>query len=436
MQKIQDWKQSLNNGEIDSQLRKLLVIPQAEVIPQSVYERFLNILDNFVKIFSGNNVTEDSEVGFFSAPGRTELIGNHTDHQRGNVIAAAVNMDVWACANPNQDNTIRFKSEGWDLIEISLDDLTVKEAEKETTAALLRGVAAGYAQKGYEPKGINIFCQSNVLPGSGLSSSAAIEVLIAVILNHFWAADQEDAVTWAKFGQYAENKYFGKPSGLMDQMASAVGSAVHIDFYDPNNVQIESFDLDLEKEQYALCIIDSGADHADLTDAYASIPVEMKTVAEYFNKDVLSEVPEAEFFDHLKTIRQEVGDRAILRAIHYYQENKRVLNAVEKYKSDDFAAFLKEIQSSGNSSWTQLQNISVEGAIKHQEMAVALATAGEILNGEGAYRVHGGGFAGTIQAFVPLSILDKFKTKIENVLGKDSCHILQIRNVGGYVFKS
>ncbi|NLZ71949.1 MAG: galactokinase [Clostridiaceae bacterium] len=433
MQTIKNWKSQLKEHELDSQIQKLLMLSNNEIISKDIYDRFYNILDHFMSSFFAD---ENTEVAFFSSPGRAELLGNHTDHQGGNVIAAAVNMDIWACANPNNQNTICFQSEGWDRIEISLDLMEPQNEEKETTAALLRGVAASFAQKGYKPRGLNIYCQSNVLPGSGLSSSAAIEVLIAVILNHFWADDIENSVTWAKMGQYAENEFFGKPSGLMDQMASAVGSAVHINFYDPENIKIEAFDLNLQKEKYALCIIDSGADHANLTDEYASITTDMQAVANYFEQDILSQVPESDFFNNLAKVRKKVGDRAVFRVIHYYQENNRVLKAVEEFKSGDFSDFLKEIQNSGNSSWTQLQNISVSGSIKHQEMAVALALAGAFLEGEGAYRVQGGGFAGTIQAFVPLNKLDDFKIKIEKILGDNTCHIVQIRNIGGYVFQS
>ncbi len=432
MQTIKDWKKQLENHQLDSQIRKLAVLTHDDEIISLYHQRFLSLLNSFQSTY---DLSEKAEIDIFSAPGRTELLGNHTDHQGGNVIAAAVNIDAWACAGFNQKNQIRFQSAGWDLLEIDLENLTPQVEERGSTAALLRGVAAAFVEKGYAVKGVDIYCQSNVLPGSGLSSSAAIEVLIGVILNHLWAGDQEDAVAIAKFGQYAENKYFGKPSGLMDQMASAVGSAVHIDFADADHVKIEAFDLDLAKEQYALCIIDSGADHAHLTDAYAAIPKEMKAVANYFDKDLLSQVLEADFLENIKEIRHKVSDRAILRAIHFYQENRRVLRAVEEFKKHDFSAFLKEIQGSGNSSWTQLQNISVEGAVQKQDMALALAVTGSILAGEGAYRVHGGGFAGTVQAFVPQEKLSVFKLNIEKTLGENTCHIVQIRNIGGYVFQ-
>ncbi len=433
MQAIKVWKKQLENHELDLQFQKLSLLTDEALANSTLQKRFVSLLDSFMSTYSSD---ENTDVGIFSAPGRTELLGNHTDHQGGHVIAAAVNIDAWACAAFNQQNIIRFQSKGWDLVEIDLGDLQPQKNERETTAALLRGIAANFVQKGYAPKGLNIYCQSDILPGSGLSSSAAIEVLIGVILNHLWADDQEDAVSIAKIGQYAENEYFGKPSGLMDQMSSSVGSTVHIDFSDAENVKIEVLDLNLAKNNFAICSVDSGADHSNLTSAYASIPEEMKAVAVCFDKELLSQIPEQEFFNRIKLIRGKVGDRAILRAIHFYQENRRVLQAAEEIKKHDFLNFLKEIQRSGNSSWTQLQNISLPGSSLHQEMAFALSISGAILSGAGAYRVQGGGFAGAIQAFVPLPELAYFKSKVETILGENTCHEMQIRDIGGYVFQN
>ncbi len=428
---ISTWKKQLENGSLDAEFRKLLVIPENQSIPDGVKTRFLSVLHEYQKLFDAD---ENTEVSFFSAPGRTELIGNHTDHQNGKVIAAAVNLDIWACAAPTEKFEIRFISAGWDEIVLDLNDLNPSEKEHGTTLALLKGVAACFSKKGYEPKGLNIYCQSNVLPGSGLSSSAACEVLLAVIMNHFWADDKESAITWAKIGQIAENQFFGKPSGLMDQMASAVGAAVFIDFFDKENPVIEKLDLNLQAENYALCIIDTGADHADLTHEYAAIPYEMKAVSAFFDSEVLSQVEESDVIGNVAMIRQEVGDRALLRAIHYYSENERVEVAKMAIEAKDFSGFLKKIDESGISSWQYLQNVTVKGAEKHQEMAVAQAIAKLSLAGQGAVRVHGGGFAGTIQAFVPVEILSAFKADVEKVLGENACHIVQIRSVGGYVF--
>ena len=367
----------------------------------------------------------------FSAPGRTEICGNHTDHQRGAVLAAAVNLETVAEVNLNGTDLIRVKSEGYPAVEIDLKDLTVHEEEMNTTAALIRGVAAAFAQRGAKLQGFDAAVRSNVLPGSGLSSSAAFEVLIGTICNHLFFDAKLSAVEIAQIGQYAENVYFGKPCGLMDQTASSVGNLVFIDFADPAHPVVERIDFDFGKAGHALCIIDSGADHADLTDEYAAIPAELKKVCAFFGKDVLREIPEEDFFAALPRLRHQVPDRAILRAVHFYQENKRVFRQAEALKAGDFDAFLNITKESGRSSWMYLQNITPTGAVAHQDVAVALAMCDTLLAGRGAYRVHGGGFAGTVQAFVPMDMLEQFKARIEAVLGEGSCHVLKIRPEGG-----
>lgn len=432
MLKISHWKELLLKGKLDDTFKRLMVVPEMETIEKDVYDRFVNLLSSYKSVFATAN--SDPEVAVFSAPGRTELIGNHTDHQNGQVLAAAVNMDFWAVAAPNQDNKIRFYSVGWSMLEVNLANLQFQKDELATTKSLLRGVAAGFVDLGYSTSGVNIYSQSDVLPGSGLSSSAACEILIAVILNNFWANNQESPEMLAKIGQKAENEFFGKPSGLMDQMASAVGSAVHINFANPNKPLVNPLALDLEKEKYSLCIVDSGADHADLTEAYAAITDEMLAVAAECNVSVLGELEVEDFMRKISLIRNKVGDRAILRAFHFLKENERVETAAEMIKANDFQSFLNEINASGASSWTYLQNITVEGAIHHQEMGLALALCDYALDGEGAYRVHGGGFAGTVQAFVPNNKLKSFKQKIEAVLGDNTCHVVQVRSVGAYVF--
>ena len=367
----------------------------------------------------------------FSAPGRTEIAGNHTDHQHGCVLAAAVNLETVADVCLNGSNMIRVQSKGYPAFEVSLDDLSVREEEKNTTAALIRGVASCFAEKGAKLEGFDAVVCSTVLPGSGLSSSAAFEVLFGTILNELFFNQKLSAIEIAQIGQYAENVYFGKPCGLMDQMASSVGSLVFIDFEDPAQPKVEKISFDLAEAGFALCIIDSGADHADLTDEYAAIPAEMKQVCSFFGKEVLRQIPEDEFFAALPKLRGTVSDRAILRAMHIYEENQRVMDQVQALKKQNVDLFLELIKESGRSSWMYLQNITPTGAVMHQEVAVALALCKKLLGNKGAYRVHGGGFAGTVQAFVPVDLLPKFKAEIENVLGEGKCHVLSIRSEGG-----
>ncbi len=371
------------------------------------------------------------EIYRFSAPGRTEISGNHTDHQHGCVLAAAVNLETVAQVEMNGADLIRVQSEGYPPVEVDLNDLTVHEEEKNTTAALIRGVAAAFYQRGAELRGFDAKIHSTVLPGSGLSSSAAFEVLIGTICNELFFGKQLNAVEIAQIGQYAENVYFGKPCGLMDQTASSVGGMVFIDFADPAAPVVEKIDFDFSAAGHALCIIDSGADHADLTDEYAAIPSELKRISAFFGKEVLRDIPEAVFFSALPELRHQVPDRAILRAVHFYQENSRVQRQAQALRDGDFDAFLRLVSESGRSSWMYLQNITPAGATEHQDVAVALALCDTLLHGQGAFRVHGGGFAGTVQAFVPLEMLDSFKEGMERVLGEGKCHVLSIRSEGG-----
>ena len=368
---------------------------------------------------------------FAAAPGRTELGGNHTDHQHGRVLAAAVNLVTEAVLAKNDRAEIRVQSEGYPMVTISLNDLLPKKKEQGTTAALIRGVAARFVQMGYTIGGFDAYAVSTVLPGSGLSSSAAFEVLIGTILNNLYANGEVSAVEIAKIAQYAENMYFGKPCGLMDQMASSVGSIIGIDFADPENPIIDRVDFDFAASGYALCIIDSGADHANLTDEYAAIPRDMRAVAGLFGKEYLRDVNPDEFNKMINVVRDVCGDRAVLRAMHFFAENERVKKQIEALQNGDMQTYLNEVTASGRSSWTLLQNVVPNGETRHQNMAIALAVAEQLLNGEGACRVHGGGFAGTIQAFVPLAKLEAFRTGIENVLGKGACHVLNVRADGG-----
>lgn len=418
---IAAWKNAKGTAEFTAVMQKLY----GNNVEENA-ARYEALLDMFGETFG------DSEnITLFSAPGRTEIGGNHTDHQHGRVMAASVDMDSIAAVSVVEENEICIKSEGYPMCTISLDDLSIKEEEKNSTAALIRGVAARFAELGCEVKGFKACVMSSVLPGSGISSSAAFEVLVGNIINALFFDNKVSAVEIAQIGQYAENVYFGKPSGLMDQTASSVGNMLTIDFEDTKNPIVKQLEVDFEKAGLALCIIDSGADHADLTDEYAAIPLELKKICQLLGKEVLREIPEEEFFAALPKIRAEVGDRALLRAMHVYSDNARVPKQAAALESGDIDTFLKLVRESGQSSWMYLQNIVPCGSKEHQEMGIALAMCDKLLAGKGAYRVHGGGFAGTVQAFVPVDMLEGFKAGMEAVLGEGSCHVLSIRPVGG-----
>ncbi len=368
---------------------------------------------------------------YFSAPGRTEIGGNHTDHQRGRVLAAAVNLDTVAAVRVNGRNTIRILSKGYPMCEVNVTELEPVECEINTTPALIRGVVARFVQLGCEVQGFDAYCESTVLPGSGLSSSAAYEVLIGTIINHLFFDGRISQPEIAQIGQYAENVFFGKPCGLMDQTASAVGGLVTIDFFDKEKPAIRSVNFDFSACGHALCIIDSRASHADLTDEYAAVPGEIRAVAAWFGREVLTQIDEQDFYANLPALREACGDRAVMRCIHFYQENARVVKQVEALERGDFGGFLKLITESGYSSWMYLQNVIPAGYKARQDVAVSLALCEHYLQGKGAYRVHGGGFAGTVQAFVPYGILDSFVAGIDGALGEGACHVLSIRPQGG-----
>ncbi len=368
---------------------------------------------------------------FFSAPGRTELSGNHTDHQHGMVLAAAVDLDALAAVKENGTDEIRILSRSYPLCRVSLRELTPKAEEINTTAALIRGVAARFAELGCRVRGFDAYMESTVLPGSGLSSSAAFEVLVGTVINCLFFNGKATAPEIAIIGQYAENVFFGKPSGLMDQMASSVGGMVFIDFADPKNPVIESVDFDFSACGHALCIIDTRSGHADLTDEYAAIPMELKQICAHFGKSVLREVDEAAFYSELPALRQSCGDRAVLRAIHFFRENARVPLQVNALRRGDFEGYLQLMKESGYSSWMYLQNVIPAGRKEDQAVALSLALCQQYLAGRGGFRVHGGGFAGTVQAFVPFDLLDSFRMGIENTLGAGACHVLSIRQAGG-----
>ena len=368
---------------------------------------------------------------YFSAPGRTEIGGNHTDHQRGRVLAAAVNLDTVAAVRVNGTDVIRIQSKGYPLCEVDIRELNPVASEINTTPALIRGVAARFTQLGCKVSGFDAYVESTVLPGSGLSSSAAYEVLIGTIINHLFFDSKVSQPEIAMIGQYAENVFFGKPCGLMDQTASAVGNLVTIDFFDKENPASRPVHFDFSVCGHALCIIDTRASHADLTDEYAAIPGEIKAVAAYFGKEVLTEISEKDFYAAIPALRKVCGDRAVMRCMHFYQENARVPKQVEALEKGDFEGFLQLIKESGYSSWMYLQNVIPAGYKENQDVAVSLGLCQHYLGGRGAYRVHGGGFAGTVQAFVPFDILEDFRRGIDSALGEGACHVLSIRPEGG-----
>lgn len=367
---------------------------------------------------------------YFSAPGRTEISGNQVDHQNGCVLAGAVNLQMTAEVTLNDSHIIRVDSQGYPLVEVDLRDLSLREEEKNTTAALVRGMGAAFKERGCKLSGFDVRIRSTVLPGSGLSSSAAFEVLLGTICNELFFEKRMSPVEVAQISQWVENVYFGKPCGLLDQMACAVGGMVFMDFADPSHPVVERLEFDFSSAGHALCIVDVGADHAGMTGEYAAVPGELKALSALYGKKVLREIPEEEFFEKLPQVRHKVPDRALLRAAHFYQENKRVRAQAEALRKNDFDTFLQLVKESGRSSWMYVQNVIPAGAVEHQDMAVTLMLCDTLLQGRGAYRVHGGGFAGTVQAFVPMDMLDGFKEKMEAVLGAGSCHVLSIRKEG------
>jgi galactokinase len=363
---------------------------------------------------------------YFSAPGRTELGGNHTDHQHGCVLAAAIDLEMTAQVRLNGTTLIRVHSEGYTPFVVDLADLSFREEEKGTTAALVRGVAAEFTQLGAKLQGFDMDVCSQVLPGSGLSSSAAFEVLLGTVCNGLFFGGKLTPEQIALLGQRVENNYFGKPCGLMDQMACAVGGLVFIDF-GQSVPQVQRLDFDFQQAGYALCIIDTGADHADLTDEYAAITRELSQLCGFFGKQYLRQIPEDVFMDALPQLREKVTDRAILRAIHVYQENRRVIAQRDALAAGNVQDYLALVNASGRSSWMYLQNIYPAGAVDRQPVALALTLCDVLLAGEGAFRVHGGGFAGTVQAYVPLKQLAAFTAGMEAMLGMGCCRTVKVR---------
>lgn len=422
MKSTTQLKKEFQNGEYDDLLTDIY-IDKERISYQR--QRYVDALTAYEKAYGEN------EVEIYSAPGRTEVGGNHTDHQHGEVLAASINLDAIAVARRIDEPVAKIISGKYRMITIPLDDLSFRKTEKETTLSLIKGVLAKIQEKGYKLGGFQTYITSDVLIGAGLSSSAAFETIIGTIVSGLYNHMEISPVDIAIIGQYAENVYFGKPCGLMDQMACSVGSLVHIDFKDPAVPVVNQVVCNLDELGYSLCITDTKGSHADLTDDYAAIPTEMKQVAALFGKTVLREVKKEDFYAELPRVRKETGDRAALRAIHFFEENERVEQEVAALKAKDIDEFLQVVTASGNSSFKFLQNVYVNKNVSCQNVSIALAVSETVLKGDGVCRVHGGGFAGTIQAFVKNDAVDEYKKAMDNVFGQGSCNVLKIRKYGG-----
>ena len=417
----------IKNGALDDELLKIYQTEADVRIQQGRYEKA-------VKDFSHTfNHDSSDDVHIFSAPGRTEVCGNHTDHQQGEVLAASISDDAIAVVSKRDDGVIQLLSEGYDMMTVKTDSIAADPSEKGSTKSLIRGVLAKTKELGYDIGGFNAYVTSDVLSGSGLSSSAAFETIVGTIISGLYNDMRIDPVEIAVIGQYAENVYFGKPCGLMDQMACSVGALCHIDFADPDDPKIERIDFSLADVGYSLCITDTKGSHANLTPDYAAVPSEMKQVASLFGENVLCEITEDDVMDNSAMIREKAGDRAFMRAIHYYEECKRVRGAVSALKEKRFDDFLKLIDESGNSSYKYLQNVYAPHDTAHQNTSVALMASDIILreSSSGVCRIHGGGFAGTIQAFVKNEALENYRSRMDQLFGKGACHVLLIRPCGG-----
>lgn len=420
--KAGELKERISSGKYDDRL--LDIYADRELIGRQ-QDRYAEASDKFIELYG------DREIEVYSAPGRSEVGGNHTDHQHGQVLAAAVNLDVIAIVSKTDDGIIKVVSDSFDIAPIDVKDLAKKDKEEGSSEALIRGVAGKLKDDGYNVGGFVAYMTSDVLVGAGLSSSAAFEVAIGNVLSGLYNDMKLTDVYIAKVSQYAENVYFGKPCGLMDQMASSVGSLVNIDFYDVNEPVINPVRVDFEKFGHSLCIVDTKGDHADLTDDYAAIPIEMKKVAGFFGKEYLKEIPFDEFLDKIPQIRPVSGDRAVLRAIHFFEDDMRVTDEVNALKNGDFEEFKMLITESGNSSYKYLQNVYSIKDYDNQNISLALVLTERYLGSRAGYRVHGGGFAGTIQVFVPNDLVSGYKKEIEKYFGEGSCHVLKIRKYGG-----
>lgn len=422
MKKSGAIKADIGNGLLDERILDIYV---DDNVLEYQRNRYIKAIDKFEELYG------EQEVEIYSAPGRSEVGGNHTDHQRGQVLACGLNLDVIAIVAKTNDGSIKIVSDDYNIKEINVSDIEYRKEEENTSEALIRGVAKKIKDEGYSIGGFVAFMTSDVLRGSGMSSSAAFEVAVGTILSGLYNDMKISPVFIAQASQYAENVYFGKPSGLMDQMASSVGSLVNIDFEDVKNPVIKKVDVDFEKFSHSLCIVDTKGSHADLTPEYAAIPVEMKEVAAFFGKEVLREVPEEDFYKNIIAIREKAGDRAVVRAIHFYDDHNKVTEEVNALEAGDFEEFKRVITASGNSSFKFLQNVFAVSDYRNQGLSVGLAVSEHVLKGKGAVRVHGGGFAGTIQAFVPNDMVAQYKSEMDRVFGEGSCHVLKVRKYGG-----
>lgn len=423
LMKVNEMKEKIISGAFDENLKAVYVTDSAVEAQKSRYADILNV---FGELFG-----YDREVSIMSAPGRTEVCGNHTDHNNGKVLAASINLDAIAVVSKNDDNIIRVKSQGHRMNVVDLQDLTANPENYGDSTSLVQGVAAGLKDLGFAVQGFDAVTTSDVMGGSGLSSSAAFEVLLGTIISYMFNDGKISAVDIAKIAQYSENVFFGKPCGLLDQMASSVGTFVTIDFKSTSDPVIRKVDFDFSKSGHSLCIVDTGGNHSDLTDDYAAVREEMGAVAKAMGKTVLREISYEDFLKALPDLKDKVSDRALLRAIHFYNENIRVEKAVAALENNDFDTFKEVVIESGRSSFMLNQNVYTPKNPTEQKLSLALAVSEDILKGKGAWRVHGGGFAGTIQAFVPDSLLEKYKNAMESIFGQGSCYVLIIRPVGG-----
>lgn len=421
---ITEIKQKIENGAFDKDFTMLYGDVSA------ARARYSAACDSFCGIFP-----ERDGIRLFSAPGRTEVGGNHTDHQHGCVLAGGVNLDVIAVVAPNVDNKVRIKSEGYDMDVIDIAELEKNESEHGRASALIRGVLSRFKELGCTLSGFNAYTTSNVLKGSGLSSSAAFEVLVGNIVNGMFFENKADEITIAKIGQYAEREYFGKPCGLLDQMASSLGGFTYADFFDPSEPITEKINLDIHSFGYTLCVVDTGGNHANLTQDYADITIECKKISNALGVDFLRDADSDRFYKSIPELRRSCGDRAVLRAFHFFNEQNRVEEQKAALKTGDFESFLKLVNESGESSYDYLQNLYSNSDVAEQGLPLAIALTKKFLKGKGACRVHGGGFAGTIQCYIPTGILADYKEMIESVFGNGSCCVLNIRPVGGYEIK-
>lgn len=423
--KIQEFQNKIISGQLDNLFKKIYK-PQDMNIQKS---RYINAIKKFTTLYPNRN-----DIHIYSAPGRTEIGGNHTDHQHGCVIAGAVNLDIIGITAFHDENIIRIKSEGYDEFTISLNDLNI-HTNKSNSSEIVRGIVARFKDLGVKINGFDMYTTSDVLTGSGISSSAAFETLIATAIDSYYNNNQIGAVEIAKIGQYAENFYFGKKSGLMDQMVCSVGGFVFLDFQNIQNPSIRKIDFDLSATGYELIITDTKGNHSDLTDDYIAVRTEMNKVAEYFGKKVLREVDENLFWDNIPDIKKKISDRAVLRAVHFFGDNYRAKAETKALENNRFDNFLALVNESGDSSMNYLQNLYSCRKPTEQGIPLAIMTGKRILNGKGAIRVHGGGFAGTIQAFVPHELVNTYKTEMDRIFGQNSCYIMTIRPVGSIEIK-